>query len=850
MSMEDPNTLYPNHEKLSFRSYQHIHVDESTDSKGVFPILGYNSDVGYIQFPADEETWFHYPISGDDVERFEIGDLNNTGLVFDGAFWGDRPSRADRFYVKNDDYHFESVNGDYKTEEKDWVKNGVWLCAWLSGTCVDDNPPQWVDRWYDPSRTTAAAALLATTNNNAVYDVPSRIRVSAGLYCKYSRIGDVKIEEINANINETRGAKLVIDDWTEVLRDGPYISEGITVDNFRNPDMGDTSVYVDEACSFNGNGQYVFRKYDKDEVLTDFSNFSISTWLKVGDTKNHLIGPFLGCGCKDGWELGVHNKPFLNLSVYAETGSETGRVYVKNAKDELISHKEFGTSGQGVKIFSAISDIDGYIWILCEMRNRSDETKYDLVLLKCDTALVIMDRLTLVDGGLIATRDAVVWDCVTEYGKCIVQFIRDTSTIYKLVDKIQMKDITTSQPLNPKVETVSSGNQKFALKITVNGKSGYYDVNTSKGFVWSGGHGPDEDDGEFYTLDNSKKRIPDEDVGRVIAVACDWDNTYWALLRPDDTCGFPVDKSAVVSYKYDEVSGKYIRDRVIVISRVSDLSRLRMNIFMKNGVFLTAFLILDKNSNVCYLVDRDSGHEIKEFRLGEYGITLSFDDRVTNYDWQRTCCTKDKLYFRVHVCNPQDATKREVRTYAYDIGDKLLDGKYHHISVIKDGSKVHIVFDCKMVSSTSVENVINDWNIWYVDNNGLYIGASRLPSVTKYNLPDIYSDVVVDDIRLFDGALSVDDVRYIFFAKYHLCGFYWYYNAYNRYMLEEIEHFNRFKMPGSKSAHFEIHIKGFNGTDGASVDDSVKQEIEASINGAIKMLTPSYTDIFRIVWDK
>ena len=49
----DHNLTYnplPNYDNLSIRSYQNIHVDETTDTPGSYPILGYNTEMANIIF--------------------------------------------------------------------------------------------------------------------------------------------------------------------------------------------------------------------------------------------------------------------------------------------------------------------------------------------------------------------------------------------------------------------------------------------------------------------------------------------------------------------------------------------------------------------------------------------------------------------------------------------------------------------------------------------------------------------------------------------------------------------------------------------------------------------------------
>lgn len=836
MSAEDPNTLYPNHDNLAFRSYQHIHVSESTDSKGLFPILGYNSDIGYIKFFAGEETDFHYPISGEDVNWFNIDDLNKSGLVLDGAFFGDTPSRADRIFVKNDNYHFESVNGDYITDEEDWVKNGTWLCAWLSGSYLDDNPPKWMDRWYDPSRVDHTGAINAVSDSPYVYDTPSKIKLSPGLYCSYRRIGDKDIEEINSRINQNSVLRFGIDDWTKVLDNDRFLVSNITTENFRNPKIGDFSIYVNESCSFNGVDQYVYRKYDEDEMLVSGDEFAVSTWIKTDDFLNRPIGSFIGCGYRSGWECGVENYATTRLIVFAEDAAAenyNGRVYIKNSDDELISHKDFGDK---VRIYSTIIDAEDNIWLGVVIDNK-------VRLLKCDISLTVFENIEVCSKPTnFAGID--MWNSPKLYDRMYVRVTTNSADDFYTIDIVNNEKLSS----RPSVDKVYDGS--YLLYIEIDG--GYYVVNGKRCFLWSR---PDEN-GSGIVAQVDSGLIPADDMNLVLDTTCDWNNVYWALIRRrDNDTDIPEGKSAIVSYKFDQEKKVYVRDRIVLINEVSTDSFIRMSCRIVNGLIRDCFYVIDDARHIYYLIDEKTGVEIKEFRLTDYNGFYKVVRTITNYERLRTSCIKDRLYFKLYtytlVNNDPDHKKRYVELVKYDDSKTMLgDNRYHHVCVVKDDAGVGIVLDCKRVANL---DPVSRGKIYYLNvGGGISIGvkcgyASNFNE--EHNINNVFSRVILDDIRLFEKALSGDDIRYVYLSRFHLLDFCWYFNSYNRYLLEEIEHFNRFKMPGSKSAHFEIHLKGYTNDGDKPVDESVKKEIEQAIMGAINMLTPAYTDIFRIVWD-
>ena len=76
----------------------------------------------------------------------------------------------------------------------------------------------------------------------------------------------------------------------------------------------------------------------------------------------------------------------------------------------------------------------------------------------------------------------------------------------------------------------------------------------------------------------------------------------------------------------------------------------------------------------------------------------------------------------------------------------------------------------------------------------------------------------------------------------------WHFQTDQKNFVENVERFYKFKMPGSKSAHYELHLKGYKNADG-TVNERIKTVLESLVKKSLKKLTPAYTSLIKIVWD-
>lgn len=177
-----------------FSGTSEIHGDDSIS-------LSYKGFTKALTFKPDAVTYFHVP---QDIYPYSQLNVNDTNLYKCGAIASDHPVKADKIFKKRATYASTSPYGESAEEA-----SGQFLCAWLSGSSNSISKPVWVDRYYNPQRTTLLQALTGATANTyvtnfetvitsvssaaTIFDKPSDLYFAPGNYYAYHHIGDTDV---------------------------------------------------------------------------------------------------------------------------------------------------------------------------------------------------------------------------------------------------------------------------------------------------------------------------------------------------------------------------------------------------------------------------------------------------------------------------------------------------------------------------------------------------------------------------------------------------------------------------------------------------------------------------------
>lgn len=242
------NNPFPNMRDCDHREYDKIF---STTGDLNF---GYNAYEMEITLEPDLVTYFNSP---QDMYPYEKINVNDSGLIENGAIGGDTPVTSDKIFKKAADYKYNTPNGLPSDEE-----SGVWLCSWLRSNVSTDwndnaefkpnmivnydgkvyrslvlnknkqpdiysdfweltNQPTsvWVDRYYNPEKFSAVEALeyqgqyntykskfeTVVENYNAqneyIFDKRSDLTFEPGCLYGYHRVGREHIQTMITNLD-------------------------------------------------------------------------------------------------------------------------------------------------------------------------------------------------------------------------------------------------------------------------------------------------------------------------------------------------------------------------------------------------------------------------------------------------------------------------------------------------------------------------------------------------------------------------------------------------------------------------------------------------------------------------
>jgi len=136
--------------------------------------------------------------------------------------------------------------------------------------------------------------------------------------------------------------------------------------------------------------------------------------------------------------------------------------------------------------------------------------------------------------------------------------------------------------------------------------------------------------------------------------------------------------------------------------------------------------------------------------------------------------------------------------------------------------------------------------IVYPFRSPLVIGASCGRSKElggESSIKGVFFGGAVDDVRMYSKAVTSEDLYYIYASKFDYQDIVWNISSVNKYYLERVQRFFKFKMPGSKSAHYNIRISGVDWT------DETKATLEGLVKASLDKLTPMHTINNRVIWD-
>ncbi len=884
------DTSWTGKKDVTLRNYTNIYATRNVDNPlGDSIKLGYISNIDEIKFKTDDFTYFHFPLKKIDQKEaedraFTASDLSNgvypsnktketnlfcaiedTTLINDGATCGSAPYKADRIYKMRYDYENTSPYGKAQPEV---LNNGKWLCSWLSGNVLNkDVKPVWMDRWFDPKAITEEDAINYSVDNYSfksdsysVYDRPSTMTFDFGAYYRYWRVGNQTIEDVVDKIGIGGSLKIHHNDWKKDVKSTDIEDRIIytnidetSLDNYR---VSDDFENGDYAITFNGKNQFAVVPYNDDVGHVTVDQYSISFWVRNdawADSTTYSIVDNMYSG---GWKFGVTNRSD-NLFIYLFGNDENNKLQdgtscLFNVNGDLVSTKTYWKNnelnGYKANIKDMLIDIDNYCYVL-----DYDDTHKVTYVRKIDYYgnqigfVKIDDQLQYLDMSNENHNYVLYAYTVDETRAAVYQIDRYTLHANKLSNEESIDPETHApiMPTHPPCEDDDVVNPIINVIIRVISNIGvikireeYFTFNKNNAVVVD--NGDETIDGVWIDKSRNLKFHSFATVDDLVSVAADYDNNIW-VLHSDS-----VDKYSVVNHVYRVVKSFPIRKN----AGANMIDFLTKNV---NGKNIDYILLVSSEKQCVYMYDT-SGEAIDSYDSSKFYVKPNNGRYCTMYDWyRRNRYLTNCIYFDVF----DSVGHNRIRKYLTECSDKEWHLLSASVGLRNDGNYVaRFYFDCQLVGEKVIQPVLKKDNTVecstaYKFDSAIVLGGicgKIHPIMEEINVVNGSFRGSIDDFRVYDRVIKAEDMYYIYMLKYACEDLTWHIKNSNKNYVENIEKFYKFKMPGSKSAQYVLHIKGYKNENG-ELDEELKNKLEDMIHKAFKKTTPAYTSLLKIVWE-
>ncbi len=782
--------------------------------------LGFSADTKEYKFKVNQETPFYYPSTCDRVS------LANSGLIEDGATAGELPFTSDRIYVYRKNYE-ETIPGEPQPESITKYDN-VWLCSWLSGSNLGNKI--WLDRYYNAAYYTLDQALTAkaVVYNPALYpdkpftyDVPSTIILEPGVLYKYNRTGKESSKKFLPYLDQDRnlpnGAKLLsITNWSSavLVDDSKYQNNGLLFFNVAENLKG--SYWV-----LDGTNHAVFPSKSS---LLQKSRLTVSMWLNVDDWSNiygdQIFGNYYDSG------FGLVNEGALGAPILTITNVGSAVAYNLNYKFNKLS--EIPLPANSNSEYTFIQRLPDYTYWTFDSKNKTG-VKYNAI--------------NNIVGGLSSLK-----------------------TRLNGIDQVEIDAYQNFYFYDNKVKSYvkTDGNGKFITQQYFSLTSGINRIeidNKTNGVVIIYGNASVIDNynniwevvgGNLY-----KNRQVFANVGPTQQLTCDAGNNIW-ISHNQDT----ISKLNTTTGLFD-FSFRIGKESSAPLNPCKSQERFRYMDFVKvpkgnsqtcdaSIAYEDNLIIVDKRDNEIYIIDQ-TGNLLSKLDirgiLSDPSIKLDFYARgdFTGYQYLRKFGGNVKrLSWKFKVAEP-NGNNSKLLSLNYAVSS--LPKGWHHFSFVFDSLKGNAKYYIDSIPVDSVSFAPHKYQLYYDYRSSLLLGAATIKNTTLNDIigiDDTYKFIGnVSDLRMYSKALTNGEVEQLYFSSDFADArkdLNWNMRVGNRNFIEEVEHWYKMQLPGSKSKYFNINIHNLN------IDENIKKILENSLKASISKIIPAESSLYKINW--
>jgi hypothetical protein len=787
--------------------------------------LGFNSNTLEYNFKPDSTTDFYFPPTS---ERIHIKD---SGLIEDGAIPGEIPYTSDRIFVKKQNY--EEIIPDSPQPESLYTQSNTWVCSWLSGSINGDKI--WMDRYYNPAYYTLDQVLSTKTmvyndklsaGMDYTFDIPSQMYFEPGALYKYTHIGQSNRKTFLNYFSSN--SILQVTNWTSDKLQYDY-EDAYGIVYFNN----NTENYKKDYIQLDGTNHVLFPATTK---LLEQYKLTVSLWLNVNDWNyidgSQIFGNYYNSG------YGLINESSVTTPIISLIDKEQNKIYNLNYKFSLLNI----LSANNVYSKTNITPQNEYI-------QRLNDFNYWVFDKKNKTGIKFN-----IDNQSIAKvnfEDNALSNSIEELKEISQIEIDGNENIY-FYDNLNKKCVSFNT-YGVYLSSYNFSQTTNRIEIDLNGNIlsiyGSHSVIDNYNNIWEivGGN-----------LYKNKKIFGN--IGIVEQITCDSENNIWILHDQDsitkiDTVlnkipdGFPKRISKSSSLEKDPCYDYSIRRRYLNFVRVprdsnSDFCEIT------NKATEDRLILLDKIDNQIYILNQ-GGDLIIKLNLLALGQNTSSsviaDGDFTGYSYLRKFSSVNKkLSWKIKIAHP-NGKNGKLLILPIEVGS--LSKGWHNFSLIFDSNLGYATSYIDTLSSSSVSFDPQQYQIYYDYRTSLLLGAETVKNTTLNDIIDINDGYKfigkIAELRVYNKSLSEGELQQIYYSSPLASqdrDLIWNMNVGERSYVEEIAHWFKLQLPGSKSKYYNINIHNF------PTNDEVKMIIEDSIRENIYKISPAQTELYKINW--
>lgn len=792
--------------------------------------LGYEADTTEITLKKDQTTFFHMPFFA------QPQTLIDSTLIADGATPGPIPALADRIYKKLGNYGNTTPWGT-PTERSD----GQWLCSWLYA--VSSEPPQWLDRYYDPGRLAYKEALEGTANftdyikNDPIYfDVPSSLVFESGVLYKYFHQGEeTALKDVQTFSGPDKDRlRLDIEDWSCACPNDPrpvdtsIYNNTVTIDDFNNDwvvSLFDPGFRDRSSLSFN-NKDFIncYVTYNADFNLEN--EFTTSFWVNSPDWSNATPTQLVGNLSKGGYGVFYNNLNYNPFFIVPENTyghffffNQEGEVYTER-NSQLILPEPADFAFIAINSNSEVIGID---------KKKSRAVKYNHLGDTITTTKNLTGGFYQLEGtpmafALSGNNNAIIITDEFTYTFDQDLILKNTQPLpYENDEKIAF-DIEGNLIREPFCKDLifDSFNQKWTINIF-----GELECN--------------------YVLVD----VPSNGLGTNTNLAIDPENNLWVLADSNSVYKIDTKNKTVIAIYTVGVQSE--QTDIKNISFIQTYNRQKNN-------FTWYAIIYHNLEKTVYQVTLDGNIAKTTFLPPKLNIldpitavqdinSLTFTGKgdFTGYE-QRRIFNKllynnnPQIQFKVAVTYPNRSLPYSINTLSIP-AHYLVSDVWHLITVTLKNNTLRLFVDNYLRDSLVIQP---NANFNYEFKNDTYIGCplGKVENInTEINSKSVIWNGYIDTVRIYDYAIDPKYIQYFVREKTIADNIIWNIQTADLQYVEVVDRFFKHRLPGSKSLFFNIRLTGTKIT-----DPVIRKRIEEDVKLAVSQIKPAYTELLNVEW--